>query len=293
VRAILRLSVSAAVIVLLIATAFGVSGCASGDSGYAATEYAATEAENLRAHRLEELALTHDLDADTLLAYYHMVLASWRERDGYNDTDWRLEYFGSNETNTLAFAHEIDLRLIVTFRGSQIPSNRTDLRHNFRFRPKRVPFEHTPEAVSAHRGFLEKYLSIREDLHAVVKRSNRPEIVLNGHSAGGALAALAYFDLKRSYPSRRVRAITFGMPRVFNRRGADIINRERDRVIRVVNGDDIVPRLPFRFFGYRHVGRAVELSPRRWYRPFSQYDHHPGYRKELERRAGKDAPWLR
>ncbi len=285
---------------LVIVTAAGVSGCATGVTGRSggseapdASRGAGSDLEAVRAHSLEELALTHGLDADTVLKYYHMVLASWREQDEYRDTGWSLEYFGSDETNTLAFASRFTSKLVVTFRGSQIPGNRTDLRHNFRFLPRRVPFEHTPEAVRAHRGFLEKYLSIRKDLHAIVERSGRPEIVLNGHSAGGALAALAYFDLKRSYPNRRVSAVTFGMPRVFNRRGAEIINRRRDRLIRIVNGDDLVPRVPFRVFGYRHVGRTVVLTRGRWYRPFSQHDHHPGYREELESRASSDAPWLR
>ncbi len=240
---------------------------------------------------LDDLHAGYGLDSARLLTYYHLALAAWREQDEYRDTGWELSYFGAEETNTLGVAYEHSSRLIVAFRGSQLQRSDIDRRLNFRFFPKRLPFDHTPERVRVHRGFLEKYLSVRDDLHALVRSSNRPEVTVVGHSGGGALASLAYFDLKRAFPQRRVRAITYGMPRVFNRIGAEIINRERSRFLRVVNGDDIVPQVPFRAFGFRHVGTELELTPGRWYRPFSQYDHHPGYRKELEARSGTTEPW--
>ncbi len=240
---------------------------------------------------LDDLEAVHGLDSARLLTYYHLALAAWREQDEYRDTGWELRYFGAEETNTLGVAYEHGARVVVAFRGSQLQRSDIERRLNFRFFPARLPFDHTPERVRVHSGFLEKYLSVRDDLHALVRSSNRPEITVVGHSGGGALASLAYFDLKRRFPDRRVRAITYGMPRVFNRTGAEIINRERSRFLRVVNGDDIVPRVPFRAFGFRHVGTELELSPGRWYRPFSQYDHHPGYRTELEARAGTTEPW--
>ena len=242
---------------------------------------------------LEELPVTHGIDAAQLLTYYHMGLAAWREREEYRTTDWELRYFGAEETNTLGVAHEYGSRLFFAFRGSQIQQSEIDRRLNFRFQPVPLPFAHTPEPVRVHRGFLEKYLSVRDEIHAIAEGSDRPEITVAGHSGGGALAALTYFDLKRSFPNRRLQAVTFGMPRVFNRAGAAIIDRNPDRFLRVVNGDDFIPRLPLRIFGFRHAGTRIVLTRRRWYRPFSYYDHHPGYRDALERRSGEAEPWLR
>ncbi len=243
--------------------------------------------------RFEDLPTSHGVDAARLLTYYHMGLAAWRERDEYRDTGWDLRYFGSDETNTLGIAHERGSRLFFAFRGSQIQKSAVDRRLNFQFQPVLLSFDHTPEPVRVHRGFLKKYVSVRDEMHAIVEASNKPEITVAGHSGGGALASLAYFDLKRAFPDRRVRAITFGMPRVFNRAGAEIINRSADRFLRVVHGNDFVPRIPLRIFGFRHAGTKVILSRGRWYQLFSYYDHHPGYREELERRAGEEEPWLR
>ena len=46
------------------------------------------------------------------------------------------------------------------------------------------------------------------------------ELVVTGHSLGGALATMASADLVLNRKMAKVRAVTFGSPRVFNKKGA-------------------------------------------------------------------------
>jgi hypothetical protein len=77
-----------------------------------------------------------------------------------------------------------------------------------------------------------------------------------GHSLGGAQASLlaTYFSFQN--PAIAVRATTFGQPRAGNR-GFKIFSESIPNLNlwRVVNLDDVVPRLPFA--GYHHAGHLL------------------------------------
>lgn len=146
--------------------------------------------------------------------------------------------------------------------------------------------------VYVHRGFLSIYEDLRDDIIAAwsntYKRITR-NLVICGHSLGGALASLSAFDLFGNnvieYPSqqyhssssssrspttlRSVHVYTFGSPKVGNIAYAEAFNeyvptRVKCNTIRIFNTEDIVPYVPVMgpsfSMTYTHVGNNVAFS---------------------------------
>src|SRR5205085_502836 len=79
-----------------------------------------------------------------------------------------------------------------------------------------------------------------------------------GHSLGGAMAAICAGRCRVAYIRSNPRALfTFGGPRVGNRRYVNFVELE---TYRWVNNNDIVPRVPPAWLGYRHRGQEVYLN---------------------------------
>ena len=223
-----------------------------------------------------------DISVKGLYLYYEMCRAAWRQRDSWKDSGWDLRFFHDEKTDTLGVFILEDEILYISFRSSRaILKDSVDLSYNSRIGLMPLPF--LPESgIKAHRGFIEKYMSVRDIILQELVDSNPKEIILVGHSAGGAMASLAFIDIKHLYPDTPLNAVTFGMPRVFNSEGARWYSTYRDNLIRVVNGRDLIPHMPSVLFGYRHVGRLVRIGIRPWWKIYSIKDHHPGYSDQLE-----------
>lgn len=109
-----------------------------------------------------------------------------------------------------------------------------------------------------HHGFADAVESITADL---IERGNwvKGPMFVTGHSLGGALALLAAQVLERA--GFHVTAVyTFGGPRTGNGGWAHSYDALLGpRTFRLVNEEDIVPRVPGWLMGYRHVGEEVFL----------------------------------
>lgn len=223
-----------------------------------------------------------DLSTTGIYRYYMMCRASWRQRDVWMESGWDLHYFHGKETDTLGLFILEDEILYIIFRSSRaLLRDPEDSFFNRQISLDPVPF--LPDTgIEAHRGYIEKYMSVRGYILQELAESNPKEVVLVGYSAGGSIASLAFMDLKHLYPDTPVNGITFGMVRVFNKEGALWYRSFRDNFIRVVNGRDFIPNLPPALFGYRHIGRLVRIGNRPLLSIFSVKDHHPGYITSLE-----------
>jgi pimeloyl-ACP methyl ester carboxylesterase len=109
-----------------------------------------------------------------------------------------------------------------------------------------------------HRGFMRAYSCIAQRL--IVALAETDEVILAGHSLGGALATLAADDLSRL--GWKVSGVyTFGSPRVGNWEFARQYNdRLANFTFRITNAGDPVPWVPFVFGTYRHVAREFYLN---------------------------------
>lgn len=148
-----------------------------------------------------------------------------------------------------------------------------------------------------HSGFTWAYHELRPSLLSMIQELGCREVRTVGHSLGGAMAALAAFELRASKQFRDLEIFVppsylYGAPRVGNAefqaafqnwtqhnrklhhdkaRGEPAISAtdasvpeevrqlaaDMEGAVRIVEGNDIVPRLPPRRLGYRHVGFAI------------------------------------
>lgn len=137
--------------------------------------------------------------------------------------------------------------LILVFRGTQpnIKDVSTDIKANL---------VAAPNGGRIHRGFLEAFDHVREDIAAALQRHDGSPVYITGHSLGGALALIAIRYLERESTGA---CYTFGGPRVADDRFFEGI---KTPVYRVVNAADGVPRVPFGF-GLKIVLGGLRLIP--------------------------------
>jgi hypothetical protein len=158
-----------------------------------------------------------------------------------------------------AFDGDFNDDIIVAFKGS---AEANDFIQDAKF--DLVPLIHNPISISeVHAGFLEDFNAITVAVVSQVKghlQSNSDaKIFITGHSLGGALAILCAIEFSRqSIPVSAV--YTFGQPRVGNHVFCSLYDQAlRDITFRLVNANDIVPRVPGHLMDYADCGHEIFL----------------------------------
>lgn len=171
----------------------------------------------------------------------------------------------------VAFLHKAGSeRTYIVFRGSD---KSVDWINNFQLRQQIYPYGDANTDVRFHRGFMSAYFAVRERLLPAVKDVSCPQIVITGHSLGGALATIAALDIQYNITSKTGQAIdvyTFGAPRVGNKALAESYNRRVPISFRYIFGWDIVTRVPRAWQDFVHVDREVLIGSRWTWKFFSR-----------------------
>ncbi|CAJ1396703.1 unnamed protein product [Effrenium voratum] len=94
-----------------------------------------------------------------------------------------------------------------------------------------------------HQGFLDAYMSLHPQILDFLQQHPGADLLITGHSLGGALATLCAADFARA---RQVECVTFGSPRVGDEAFGALYRSSVKRSARVVNKFDPVPRTPWR-----------------------------------------------
>lgn len=95
-----------------------------------------------------------------------------------------------------------------------------------------------------HRGFAAAYASVQDQLRAALRHRGVRQAWLTGHSLGGAMAVIAALDLRLGGGVGVRGVMTFGQPLLLSPAFAPQANRLlAGRFLRVIHGDDIVPRV--------------------------------------------------
>lgn len=143
-------------------------------------------------------------------------------------------------------------RVVITFRGTQLRDPR-DIAADLRIR---LVADTVLSEVRVHRGFRDaldhvwpEILRLLADLRGLV---GGRDLLLVGHSLGGALATLAAARLCAVEIPAPPRLVSFGAPRVGD--AALVARLAPVDWCRVVCGADIVARVPSWWLGYRHGG---------------------------------------
>ncbi|XP_057510389.1 phospholipase A(1) DAD1, chloroplastic-like [Actinidia eriantha] len=107
-------------------------------------------------------------------------------------------------------------------------------------------------------GFLSLYTSgtktnpnlqhlVREEIKKLLQcYPDEPlSLTITGHSLGAALATLAAYDIKTHFKrAPLVTVISFGGPRVGNRSFRQCLEKQGTKVLRIVNSDDVITKVP-------------------------------------------------
>ena len=195
-------------------------------------------------------------------AYLDLDTAARRARlDGWVVTRW----LDSGGTQGFIAVRAVQSEAVIVFRGTEahdLRDVRTDLRAH-KTEPRRTLG--WPQG-RVHAGFRAALDEVWPEVLGSLKRLRRARgplrVWLSGHSLGGALATLAAARCVSLAACEVAGLVTFGCPRVgcptYARQVTDAIGE--DRVSRVVNNGDVVPRLLLMTFA--HVAALVYLTRR-------------------------------
>lgn len=105
-------------------------------------------------------------------------------------------------------------------------------------------------------------LGMRDSILDMLTTYPNADILVTGHSLGGALASVCALGLKQNalytqHAINRVDFITFGSPRSFNENLAKYFDGVIDSNWRIENEHDIVPTLPYETMGYYHTSTEI------------------------------------
>jgi hypothetical protein len=162
-----------------------------------------------------------------------------------------VKTFFDKKTDTFAFIGHTATSIVIAFRGTRHAGIRAWI-NNLKV-SKKEPFPEIPGA-EVHTGFLAAYKSVKTDMMNTIKSLSTKfsNIILTGHSLGGALASILALDLHLN-GYRNIEISTFGEPRIGNEVFADYFAKVITKCHRVVKNKDIVVRLPPSLLKFKHV----------------------------------------
>ena len=153
-------------------------------------------------------------------------------------------------------------RLIVSFRGTEYFRDWLD---DFDFAP--APYSPIPGRGTVHQGFLIVYEAVRESVRATLstliacKAAGLKEILITGHSLGGALCALSALDILNDLAGNLAPIVyTWAEPRVGHPDFVHFFDTRVNICYRMVNLWDVVPHLPPVLALYEHEGSSLHID---------------------------------
>ncbi|KAH9922812.1 alpha beta-hydrolase [Epithele typhae] len=119
--------------------------------------------------------------------------------------------------------------------------------------------------VKAHNGFADEHAKTAAAVLAETTRllsdKNANQVIVIGHSLGGAIAELDSLYLTLNLPADvHVKGVTYGTPRVGNQAFVDLFDSKVADFTRVNNEHDMVPIVPGRFLGFSHPKGEVHIT---------------------------------
>ena len=115
--------------------------------------------------------------------------------------------------------------------------------------------------IGLEKGFYYLFKSLKDDiyenLNSLSSKYGNNNILITGHSLGGAIASLLSFDILYNSEPYNISLITFGSPRVGNQIFSSLFNEYNIYSKRITHYYDIVPHLPQSFLNYKHIANEI------------------------------------
>ena len=187
--------------------------------------------------------------------------------------DFQLWVEANFSTEFLIVTSKRDGKTVVVFRGSE---EYDDWLTNVNIMLVKSKFVNAPSSVKLHRGFqralfnhdvsggdvlVQSVIDIVEEKVLELSGDNG-DVILSGHSLGGANAHITAAYLADKYPNMKVQMVNFGAPRLGNKAFKTWTEKSLSNLSawRYVFRNDIVPRLIIDTFGYRHAGHLFQMN---------------------------------
>ena len=187
-----------------------------------------------------------------VLAYSNQDQIKWDEL-GLSLVKW----IENKKSDTQGFVATKGKTIYVVWRGSE---SKKDFQNDASI--DKVPFIEDGEKV--HIGFKYCWESVIGDTYDAIDTalemlaSETTNIVVSGHSLGGAVATLYAYSIKKHYPHYNVSSTTIGSPRVGNKTFKENYDKSDIDTLRIVHNNDLVTHTPYiRFY---HVNHQVRLD---------------------------------
>jgi len=187
-----------------------------------------------------------------VLAYSNKDQINWDE-NGLELVKW----IEDKKSDTQGFVATKDKTIYVVWRGSE---SKKDFQNDASI--DKVPFIEENEKV--HIGFKSSWESVVGDTYDAINtalenlQGETTDIVVSGHSLGGAVATLYAYSIKKHYPHYNVKATTIGSPRVGNKAFKENYDKSGIDTLRIVHNNDLVTHTPY--IGFHHVNYQVRLD---------------------------------
>ena len=169
---------------------------------------------------------------------------------------------GNNDMYAYIFYSNVGKYLIVAFTGTFF-LNQWILDMQYRQMKAYGMINNAQPTTLVHSGFLKIYNGIKDEIrHTVSELHTNNRLFITGISLGAALATICAMDLASYKPQ----VYTFASPRVFNVKGAELMNSLLPNIFRVFNTEDMIPDYPLPIHrehpedGYMHIGINVPFT---------------------------------
>ncbi|WP_372661572.1 lipase family protein [Cohnella sp.] len=170
----------------------------------------------------------------------------------------------TGQSERFGFIIESTDHIIIAFRGT---SSTTDWISDAI--AKQAKYKCVKDAGLSHVGISNIYYSARDQILSSLKRlSKEKDLIITGHSLGGALAALCAVDVAGNSEFSNPNLYTYGAPRVGDPIFAKVFSNTVGQSYRVNNRFDVVPQLPphiyklprrVKTYRYMHVREDMPL----------------------------------
>ena len=195
-------------------------------------------------------------------ALYNAKLAvlAYSNKDQINWDEYELslvKWIENKKSDTQGFVAIKNKSIYVVWRGSE---SKKDFQNDASI--DKVPFIEDREKV--HIGFKYCWESVLGDTYDAIDtalenlQGEATDIIVCGHSLGGAVATLYAYSIKKHYPHYNVRSTTMGSPRVGNKVFKENYDKSEIDTLRIVHNNDLVTHTPY--IGFYHVNYQVRLD---------------------------------
>lgn len=166
----------------------------------------------------------------------------------------------------------------IAFRGS---NNINDFKDVFTVIPRRET------RGNIHSGYFNQYMSVRDEINALLDTCNGKQIYFSGHSLGGSAALAAATKTKEERPHLSVHCYTFGSLSTGDKEYMEHVASLLDSATSVELTTDIVPNIPLNPM-FRKVPNVVRLDAVDLKNPFDVLKNHSclSYYRVLAKHVG-------